>query len=282
MLTGLVRQVHHLKFLLNENSPAILTGLGVSGTVATAYLTGRASFKAAEVIATSKPPVMSEERKQRMRAGGYNDLEIAAVARSEVVSTWNKVGLVWKYYIPPVAVGVGTITCIVTANKISASRIAALAVASGISERAFQEYKDKVVQTMGDRQERNIRDEIAQDRVDKRPVRPGEVILSGAGDVLFYDAHSGRYFQSTVETVKRAENKINHELLNGHGTGSSLSEFYDEIGLPPSNYSDSVGWNDGERIEIEQSTTLSSDQRPCISIDFRPPPTTTYNRHTYG
>ena len=51
MLTGLASLVPKLKFLLNENSTTILTGIGVTGTVGTAYLTGRATFKAAHVIA---------------------------------------------------------------------------------------------------------------------------------------------------------------------------------------------------------------------------------------
>jgi hypothetical protein len=38
-----------LKFA-SDNSPAILTSAAVVGTITTAYLTGKASFKAADVI----------------------------------------------------------------------------------------------------------------------------------------------------------------------------------------------------------------------------------------
>ena len=50
MLQGLAPHVSKLKYLLNENSTTILTAVGVVGTVGTAYLTGRATFKAAEII----------------------------------------------------------------------------------------------------------------------------------------------------------------------------------------------------------------------------------------
>lgn len=259
MLTGLLRQVHRVKFILNENSTTILTGVGVAGTVGTAYLTGRASFKAANLIALERHQIETVEE--------------------ETFTTPAKVKLVWSLYLPPVGVGVFTITSIVMANKISSKQIAALTVASGISERAFQEYKAKVVEKLGDRQDRAVRDEIAQDRVTGQPVNSREIILAGTGEVLCYDMTTGRYFQSTVEEIKRAENKVNHDVL--HYNSVSLSEFYDEIGLPPTSYTDQVGWNMDNPIEVTFSTTMSSDGRPCIAIDFVKQPITGYDK-IYG
>ena len=63
-----------------------------------------------------------------------------------------KSSAVWRLYLPPVAVGPTTVTSIVMANRISSSKIIALTMASGISERAFQEYKDKIIEKLGDRQ----------------------------------------------------------------------------------------------------------------------------------
>lgn len=261
MFSGLIRQVHRVKFLLNENSTTILTGVGVSGTVVTAYLTGRASFRAAEIIAQEKSDI---------EQGDDNGNQV------RVLTTPGKVKLVWVLYLPPVAVGTVTITSILMANKISSKQIAALTVASGISERAFTEYKAKVVQKLGERHERDVRDEIAQDRVTLNPVGSREVILAGTGEVLCYDMTTGRYFQSTVEEIKRAENKINHDIINHYAV--SLSEFYDEIGLPPTSYSDQVGWNMSNHPEVIFSTTMSSDGRPCIAIDFAKQPISNYEK----
>jgi len=260
---GLTHRVQHVKFLVNDNSGAILTGLGVTGTVTTAYLTGRASFKAAKLIEL-------EERRLEM-------LEFARENEDEKKQTLvSKTKLVWRLYIPPIGVGATTIASIVMANKLSSKKIAALAAASSISERALQEYKDKVVEKLGERQNRAMRDEIAQDRVSGQPVNLREVILAGTGEVLCYDMTTGRYFMSTVEEIKRAENKINHDLI--HYMSASLSEFYDEIGLPPTSFSDSVGWNANNHIEVQFSTVMSTDQRPCIAIDFLKPPITNYEK----
>ena len=235
------------------SSTTVLTGMGVTGVVTTAYLTGRASFKAAELI-----------RRE----------EIVKTLPPDKLTNKEKVKLVWPLYVAPVSVGCTTITAIVVANHTASKRIAALTVASGISERALTEYKAKVLEKLGEKKEMAIRDEVAQDRVANTPVNK-EVLVIGAGDVLCFDLLTGRYFQSTVEKIRQAEIKINYEILNH--MYASLSRFYDEIGIPPTPYSDTVGWNGlTDRFEVLFSTVMSPDNRPCIAVDFSHPPVAEY------
>lgn len=264
MFTGLIRRINYVKFLVNDNSTTILTGMAVSGTIATAYLTGRASFRAARIIAN-----------EELEREAAHDESNGDVHYTNILSIVSKVKLVWRLYIPPIGIGLTTIASILVANKISSKKIAALTVASGISERALQEYKTKVVEKLGLRQDQKIRDEVAQDRVTNQPIGK-EVIIAGTGDVLCYDMMTGRYFQSTVEDIKRAENKVNHELVNF--MSASLSSFYDQLGLPPTPYTDTVGWNMNNRMEVTFSTVMSSDNRPCIAVDFLYPPVADYDR----
>lgn len=268
-LFGLAQRAHQAKVLLKDYSPAILTGIGVTGTITTAYLTGQASFKAARLIA---------EEEHAKLTGPYSDNTVLTKSSSDnlILTKSQKVKLVWKFYIPPVGVGATTIASIILANRVASTKIAALAAASSISERALQEYKEKIVEKIGEKQERNARDEIAQDRINKNPMPSREVILAGTGQVLCYDMHTGRYFVSTMEDIKRAENKINFEL--NHYMHASASEFYDEIGLPATTYTDNVGWNSDKPLEVVFSSTLTSDSKPCLAIDFKNPPTTEYNR----
>jgi hypothetical protein len=269
MFSGLLHQVNKAKFLLNDNSTTLLTAVGVAGTVSTAVLTGRATFKAAEIIAKEEQLAGTELHVHDMdEEKGYRTIPASTLSKTE------KVKLVWRLYLPPVASGVLTITCIIVANKISSKKIAALTIAGGISERALQEYKDKVVEKLGPKQDQKIRDEIAQERVDKNP-NSREVVIA-SGEVLCYDMLTGRYFNSTMEDIKRAENRINYELLNH--MAASLSMFYEEIGLPPTTYTDTVGWNSDHRMEVQFSTVLSEDKRPCIAIDFSKPPVPDYDR----
>lgn len=267
MLTGLAHQISKARFLLENHSTTILSGVAVAGTVTTAVLTGRASFKAARLI----------EEKENNDLGAWRDGEADSTPPAELSKT-QKVKVIWKLYLPPVASGVLTVTSIVVANKISSKKIAALAVAGGISERALQEYKEKVVEKLGERQDQKIRDDIAQDRVTKNPYS-SEVVLVGTGDVLCMDMITGRYFRSSVEDIKRAENKLNHEILNT--MGASLSEFQEMLGLPETDYTQKVGWDGPDMVQTLLSTTMSADGRPCICVDFNRPPVLEWGYRRY-
>lgn len=232
--------------LLSDNAPTILTAMGVTGTVVTAYLTGRASVKAADMIRYEKETMDVEE---------FRELE-----------TKEKILLTWKEFIPAVGIGALTITCIISVNRIGMRRTAALAAAYSLTEKAFDEYKSKVVERMGDSREQRLRDEIAQDQVIRKPLANNEVILTGNGDVLCYDSITGRYFLSQVETLRRAQNDINHQVLT---TGyASLYNFFELVNLPSTPYSHEVGWNMDSLMEVKFSAVLAEDGRPCMSINY--------------
>lgn len=264
-LSGLVQKA---KFLVNDNLPAILTGVGVTGTVTTAVLTGRASFKAARLL---------DQEKAKIRL--HEELDNGTVTAAPELTTAGKAKLVWHLYLPPVAVGATTVASIVMANRVSSSKIAALTVASALSERRFQEYRDKITEKFGERDATKVRDEIAQDRVKANPHDTRQVVIAGSGEVLCYDMLTGRYFMCTAEKIRRAENRINHELNNF--MHASLTEFYDEVGLPPTTYTDHVGWNANDNLEVQISTVLSDDEKPCLAIDFTPPPHSEYRKTLY-
>lgn len=246
---------------VRQNSPSLLTAVGVTGTVTTAILTGRASFKAAEII-QREGENLKRESDQFLNS---NDLDFR-----------DKALLVWPQYIPPVGVGGVTIASIIMANRIGSKRAAAVAAAYSITERAFDEYKTKVIAKLGEKKEQSVRDEIAQDRVTAQPVVTREVIIAGPGEVLCFDNLTGRYFKSSIEAIKKAQNTVNHDIINH--MYASLSQFYEEIGLPPTRYSDEVGWNTNNLIDVTFSTTMSTDDQPCIVMDFLVGPEPQYTK----
>ena len=254
---------------LSENASTILTAAGVVGTTMTAVLTAKATFKAAEIIEMDRD-VRRSELQEKIEENPEWDPTLVEL------TTFDKVKMVWPHYIPPAVIATATIGSIVAANLMSAKRAAALAAAYGISERQLKEYKDKVLEKVGPSKEQAIRDEIAQERVTGNP--PREVLILAGNDVLCYDMITGRYFKSSMEEIKRAENTINNELF--HHQYASLSHFYDEVGLAPTSYTDEVGWNmqtDGA-LEIQFTTTMSPDQKPCIAVDFNNPPHLEYTK----
>lgn len=221
-----------------DNSPAILTAIGITGTLATAYLTGKSTIKAIRLL----------------------DQEDQPMSPKEVVKK------TWTLYIPPATTCVLTIGAIYGANHVSTRRATAMATAYSISERAFNEYRDKVVEKIGENKERAVRDELAQDRVSASDTEDKTVVITDGGEVLCYDQFSGRYFKSSMEAIRSAENEINHRILNeGY---ACVSDLYELLGLPTTSFSEEVGWNHTKLLHIIYSTVLSKDGKPCIAIDF--------------
>ncbi|MCA1806570.1 MAG: DUF6353 family protein [Actinobacteria bacterium] len=244
---NIARMMKTLEKATIDNSPAILTAIGIVGTVTTAYLTGKASIKASDMV---------REENEWIKDKGYK----IPFDKQETVK------LVWKVYIPPVTAGVLTIAAIYSANHVSTRRATAMAAAYSLSERAFSEYKEKVVEKLGEKKERAYRDEIAQDRVNENPSSDQSVIITNGGEVLCYDQFTGRYFNSSMETLRQAVNEINYTVL--HQGYASLSDFYHEINVPTTSLSEELGWNTDQLLEIDYSTVMSSDGRPCIAINF--------------
>lgn len=235
---------------VTDNSPGILTGLGVAGTVTTAVLTGKAAYSAALKIADERDAFPYEP------------------------SFKQKSEMVWKEFIPPAIAGVATVTCIIAANQIGSRRAAAIAAAFKLSEQLSEEYKEKVVKTLGKGKEETLRSELAGERISRTP--GSETIIVVGSEVVFFDELSGRYFKCELETVRKAVNDINHKVNNYYH--ASLTDFYEMIGLQRTQFSDSVGWNTDSLLEVQYTATLLSDGRPAIAISYNHMPIAGYDR----
>lgn len=262
--------VGHISKLVQQHSTAILTGVGVAGTVSTAVLTGRATVKAVDMIEKAE----DDRIKRLVEEEGHSEEDLRNYLTP--MDTWSKMGLVWRVYIPPVGVGLLTIASIILANRVAGKQAAALAAAYAVSERTFQEYREKVIEKIGESKETDIRDNMVQARMQKQPLNSREIIIAGTGEVLCFDILSGRYFQSSVEEIKAAENVVNFEIVNF--MHCSLSKFYDEIGLPATGFSDHMGFNTEHRCQVRFSAQMSSDDRPCLAIDFLVDPVHNYHK----
>lgn len=237
---------------LSKHSPDILLGVGIAGMVGTVVLAVAATPKAIKLI----------EQKKKAE-------EVDNLTPAETIKT------TWKCYIPAAITGATSIGCLLGARNINARRNAALFTAYKLSETALTEYKDKVVETIGEKKEQLIRDAIDKDHIDNDPVSKKEIIVTGNGGTRCYDYHSGRYFVSDIDHIKRAVNELNRQmLLNDY---VSLNDFYDEIGLSHTSVGNDLGWSiDKGYIDVDFSSHLSEDGVPCLAISYSIAP-----RHGY-
>ena len=239
-ITNLIKTT---KLKAKKHSPEILTGVGIAGMITTVVFAVKATPKAMELIKNAE-----KEKKESLTAA-------------------EKVKVAWKPYIPTAISGSMSIACVVGANSVNAKRNAALTAAYTLSETALKEYKSKVIETIGEKKEKVIKDKVAKDKVDKNPVSKTEVIVTEKGNTLCYDAISGRYFKSDIETIKKAANELNRRMISEMYI--SLNEFFGEIGLKETKLGDELGWNlDDGLIELDFSSQIADDGTPCIVVDY--------------
>lgn len=264
----LAHLANRLEKVVTDNSPAILTAIGITGTLTTAYLTGKASFKAAEVL--------HEASVMKVSASSPEGTVVTRADLKGVLTPQDQIEAVWKLYIPAAGAAVLTIVCMIGSNRIGTRRAAAVAAAYSLTEKAYSDYKDKVIETFGANKEQKVRDELAQELIDKNPVSDSKVVLTGGGDVLCYERWTGQYFLSDMQSLRKAQNDINHQI--NMNFSASLTDFYDLIGLDPTGMSDEFGWNSDKLLDLQFSATIGQDEKPCIVFDYATVPTRRYNR----
>lgn len=245
-------QTKAISKVLSKNSPTILTGLAVTGLIATVALAIKATPKAIEIIEMEKD---------------YREQEVQDKDHNKPIDVIDTVKLTWKPYLPTILMCAATISCIVAANNINLRRNAALASLFSVTEATLKEYQAKVVEQIGEKKEEKLRSEIAQERLNNNPVDEKTVILTGRGQYLCYDAFSARYFRSDVECLRKAENTFNQRLLREGWLG--INEFYYEIGLEPIELGDEMGWiAERSLLDLKFDSKLSKDIEPCLFIGY--------------
>lgn len=252
-----------------RNAPTLLTGVSVVGVVTTAFLTARATYKAAKEI---------DEVERKALNGEISD-EPREKTKEIVKATW-------LLYVPPVVTGAITIGCIVASNKTSANRTAAAVAAYTLTEKAFSEHREKFIEQFNESKENKLRAAIAQDHLNKTPtphhliesaaadralVEAGdannEVVVLGPKRVRYFEDYTGRRFLSDRETIERAVNKVNQRLI--HENYCSLSYFYELVGLGHTQFSDETGWHVDPLLEVSFFPLIDpDDDQPCIAFSY--------------
>lgn len=261
---NLSKVAKNMQHTLGKYSPQILTGIGVAGMITTVVLAVRATPKALELI---------EDKKEELDAGKLTVVDTVKTA--------------WKPYVPAVVTGVLSTVCIIGGNAVGTRRTAALAAAYKISETALHEYKDAIVETVGEEKAKEVKEKIAQNKLDKNPVVEKQIIVTNKGTFLCYDSLSGRYFQSDIETIRKAQNDINDYLFSEDY--ASLNMFYDFLGLEHTRLGAELGWKiDSGTLQIEFDSTLASDKSqgitpgtPCLVLDYNVAPKYEFDKMSY-
>ena len=253
---GLKRTIKSAERVLTKYSPGILTGIGIAGMIGATFMAVKATPKALYLIETKK-----------------EEAEVEELTPIETIKTC------WRCYIPATLTTVLSAVCLIGASTVSAKRNAALATAYSISEAALREYQEKVVEVVGEKKEKAVRDAVAKDQIERDPVTKSEVvIIDSNSNTLCYEPLSGRYFKSTIDKIKKAEIKLDRQMIQEMYV--SLNDFYWEIGLDETDLGDKMGWNLSKGyMDLSFSSQLADDGTPCAVIVYGIPPVYDYQNY---
>lgn len=230
---------------LSKHSPEILTGVGIAGMITTAVLAVKATPKALKLIEVKK----QEENKD-------------SLTPIETVKT------TWKCYIPAVVTGATATACLIGASSVHLRRNAALLTAYTISETARSEYRENVLEALGEKKEKAIREKIDHKKLEEKPISKSEVIVTKKGKTRILEPLSMRYFESDQEAVRSAVNNINEYILKDLAGYASINDWYDEIGLPHTETGEYMGWNALNKMKIDFTADIADDGEPCLVINY--------------
>ena len=198
---------------LKKNAPAILSGLGAVGVVATAVLAVKATPKAMHIL----------EEKDSDASRTEKALAVAPV------------------YIPAILMGSTTIICILSANYLNKERQAMLTSAYAYLNNTYNEYRSTVKEVFGEDADDKVKAEMTKKRYESIP-------QPDPNKKLFYDQFSERYFEATEKEVMDAVLKLNrHYSIFSEAT---LNDFYDLLDLEPTDYGGTLGWSYARDLEL--------------------------------
>lgn len=249
---------HRAQNGLSKHSPEIFLGLGLIGAGTSVVLAIKATPKAMQLIENEK--IYKEESGEEFTKFDYL-----------------KVG--WRPYLPAAITFGASVMCLVGSRSIGARRTAALATAYQITETAFSEYRDAAIEALGDKQEKVIREKVAEKQLSKNPLSEANIIISKKDNTLFYDPWSGRYFESDIDIIKRIINDLNRELMMDMSGYMSLNSLYSRISteskieLENTKAGEVLGWNISDGLIKEHFIPrITEDNKPCVVLDFENPP----------
>lgn len=209
-----------------KNGASILTVIGSLGVIGTAVLSVRSTLKANDIFKKIKDEDSEKKRKDALK-------ELIPI------------------YIPAIACGAITISCIICANVHNKKQKAALASAYIMVENAYNEYRKKIKEQYGEEVDFNIKHEVSSNSINdvimatksNRSYVIKDILdeIDSSDKILFYDEISDRHFVSTIANVIKAEYFLNNNLVT---TGqSSVNLFYDLLGIDNISGYDDVGWS---------------------------------------
>ncbi len=229
--------------VVQKNSPTILFGAGVVGVVATVVLASRATLKVEEVLTTGqKDLAMVEEVSHANYSKSDQKHDISTIKIRTALG-------VAKLYAPAVVVGTFSIAALTGSHHIMSKRNAAVTAAYATIEKAFDRYRERVVDELGEEKDLEFRhgSELKIVADPNKKDKDKAVTTVGPFDRSGYERFFDQYninWQNNADLnlffIKCQQNWAN-DRLRARGW-VLLNEVYKSLGLEETKAGCVVGW----------------------------------------
>lgn len=267
---SLARQMAHQTLIGQKNAPTMLFGVGVLGMVSSTILACRATMQLEQVTLATKRDVHA--------AADNGDAKRAAMLYTKGV------GKVAKLYAPSILIGVASIGCLTKSHNMLNQRNLALTAAYTAVDRAFGEYRARVVDKYGEEEDRYFRYsteevELLDEKGKLQTVRRVNTDDMPSMYARFFDQYASGWSREPEYNLVflRCQQQWANDLLLARGH-LFLNEVYDNLGLERTTAGSVVGWvlsNEGDNFVdfgvfegSERSRDFVNGREGSILLDF--------------
>jgi hypothetical protein len=226
---GVTRTVARQVLLAKKTSPSWMFAAGVVGIVATTVLASKATLKLEDTLEDLLPEDPRVDPEHNAKTYIHNAL------------------VVGKLYAPTIAVGVLSIGLLTGSHRTLSKRNVALTAAYAGLEKAYAEYRQRVLEAVGPDKEREFRYRLEDCEIeDENGKKKKTKVVSPGSESLyarFFDQNSTSWSPTSEYNMlflRCQQNYFNDRLrARGH---VFLNEVYDGLGLERSKAGAVVGW----------------------------------------
>lgn len=205
---------------LRRNAPEIMIGSGIAGMLSATIITIPATVKATKRVESEKRRLGRELTKKEIFL------------------------LTWKFYILPFATAAGGTALTIGGAVKGHEKNVALTAAVTSLETAAKNYKETVVEEIGEKKAEQIEQKLQEKEIKQLPSSPEQagIVATGYGTTLFKIDRA--YFRSTLERVKSnflqfSSDFIAQEYMSKNDMISHITDYSVER-VPDDNI---LGWN---------------------------------------
>lgn len=223
-------------------------------------------FGVATVLVAEETPVVVKKLEEKKKEKQVEKLDAIDIVTTAV-----------PVYAPAAGVFAASTAGILCGVHAYTKENAALSAACAMSETALKTYREKVVESVGEKKEQEIQEQVAVENVKKaqiaNPNIPVYDAFFGKKTMKCFEPLSNSFFFSDRDTIMRVMNDLNRDMRDSMDI--VLNDWLSPIGarLLGSDVGEAMGWNiDSGYIDIHFGSCLDENDIPCLSIVYNNPP----------